>query len=164
MGKGVSERMLDAKLFLNVARHESALLSLLIAVAAASARAFPPGTKSIRNPTKKMGDRERFETYLNPTRLGAPMGITIAPGASVQNLAVVQVGGRPTPLRTVLYKHYRCSLVHEAELDELVRLELTPGPGLMLSCRDDGTFVLGTGIVDVLFGVLENDGYQAASP
>jgi len=61
---GVHARLEDAKVLYQAGRIEGALLMTLVAVAATSRRRYPRGTKSLKDPSKDMGDGETFKTFV----------------------------------------------------------------------------------------------------
>jgi hypothetical protein len=91
----ILDRIEDANLLWRNGRKEGALLSVLIAVAAAATSKYPT-----------LGDRERFEKYVRES----------------SNVRLsVEFRGDIHPLETVFYKFLRCELVHEGGLPQDIK-------------------------------------------
>jgi hypothetical protein len=91
----ILDRIEDANLLWRNGRKEGALLSVLIAVAAAATSKYPT-----------LGDRERFEKYVRES----------------SNVRLsVEFRGDIHPLETVFYKFLRCELVREGGLPQDIK-------------------------------------------
>jgi len=91
----VRDRVADAVLLWERGHHEGALLNVLVAVAACARKEWP-----------NLGDRDAFVKFLEP-RIVAESHVSIARIQYRENFW--------TPAE-LLYKWFRCQLVHEAEL------------------------------------------------
>ena len=121
----ITNRLVDAKLLYDGGRHEGALLSVLVAVAGSSRRRFLKGTKSLRDPSKEMQDREAFETFMGDEmkRVGA---------------CSVLFDGKCNSAESIFYKRLRCELAHEAKLPEWIVFQAGRSPCIASICRDPG--------------------------
>jgi hypothetical protein len=93
----IVDRLTDADVLWASGRREGALLSVLVAVAAASREEWPD----------VKGDKMRFCRFLSRRMSGA---------------VKVNRGGKSVTLESLLYEYYRNSLVHEASLSQSVVL------------------------------------------
>ena len=121
----ITNRLADAKFLYDAGRHEGALLSVLVAVAGSSRRRFPKGTRSLKNPSQDMGDREAFEMFMGEEmkRVGA---------------CSVLFDGKCNSAESIFYHWLRCSLAHEAELPNQVVFHTGRSPLEASICRDPG--------------------------
>ncbi len=87
----IKTRVDDALFLYDNGRHEGAFLNALLAVAASAKKAFPDLT----------GDRDRFERFLE----GHWRGVT-----------TIEFRGECHTIPRILYKWFRCELVHEGGL------------------------------------------------
>ena len=85
-----SSRLADARLLWEQGRKEGAFLSLLVALAATARRRFPD-----------FKDREAFERFI---------------ASSYPMILSVEYRGHVEPVEHILYKWFRCELVHEGGL------------------------------------------------
>jgi len=153
---GVYARIEDAGVLADAGRYEGALLMLLIAVAATSRKRYPLGTKSLKDPSKDMGDAEAFKTFLRDEiwRLVKEHDDT------------VQFRGKKIPIEDFLYKFLRCELVHDGKLP--VDLHPMRDQDVITIDFDDGTGIsftplLLTRLNDVVWRAPENS-YNAVKP
>ncbi|WP_158891957.1 MULTISPECIES: hypothetical protein [unclassified Pseudomonas] len=111
----------DAKFLIENDRHLAALSLLLLAVAGSSRRKYPD--------RKNVGDGQAFKWFLggmirklllNDENLDAHERIGIS----------VEVDGKQLPMEDVLYKYYRCALVHEGQLSAEVAIVPSRGGDL----------------------------------
>jgi len=107
----VRKRLEDAKLLWENGRKEGAWILVLIAAAATSRLRFPNAKSD--NEAFRAFIREVTPTIVDPSKPAIPGGIHVVVNADGRN---------PMPLDQVVYKHLRCSLLHEAEVDSNVRL------------------------------------------
>jgi hypothetical protein len=109
----ITNRLIDAKLLYDAGRHEGALLSVLIAVAASSRLRFPKHSRSRRDPSKEMGDGEAFETFMSEEmpRVGR---------------CSVLFRGKCHSAEQIFYKWLRNNLIHEAKLSEWILFDPAP--------------------------------------
>jgi hypothetical protein len=117
----IRARLEDAKLLWANGRREGAFLVALIAVAATARRRYP-----------RLGDRESFEKFL------------------VDSHAVrinIEFRGAIHPIEHILYKWFRCALVHEGKLPIDIELiaETEPGMSVRAGGAPDYLFKLGEG-------------------
>jgi hypothetical protein len=108
----IKARVGDALLLWERQHHEGALLFALTAVAATSRRRYPD---------RKVADRDAFERFLT--------------SAHTVRLSV-EFRGECHPIEHILYKWFRCELVHEGGLP--VDIEFTSSLGSGLSVRAGG--------------------------
>jgi hypothetical protein len=101
----VKERLDDSKLLFNAGKLEGALISALIAVGATSRKRYSRSQIS--------SDNKAFVQFLVDERAKFTNGAEIS----------VEFKGKVYTLEEVLYKFVRSSLVHEAELDDLISFE-----------------------------------------
>lgn len=94
----IEDRLADADILWKHGRHEGALLSVLVAVAATARKTFPEIT----------GDRASFEAFMKTTH-----GWTIG----------IEYRGQVVDLDHLFYKWLRCELVHTAALPVDLRIE-----------------------------------------
>ena len=126
----ISQQVDDAKFLAQNNRHLGALTTLMLAVAASSRLCFPKGTKSIDNPTEIMGDREAFTQFLGgrikTILFTDPSRPQSGPQYGTSGISV-SFKGKQYDVAFLLYKYYRCELVHEAELPQDVEF-IPPDP------------------------------------
>lgn len=105
----------DASFLIQHGRYTTALAVLLIAISASSRRTFPKHVQSRKNPKEKMKDWEAFTLFLG-SRIrkitGGDFGDPDEGGSGI----TVGFRGEQHDLAFILYKFYRCELVHEGEL------------------------------------------------
>lgn len=108
---GIRERIEDAEVLWHEGRAEGALLAALVAVSATARRKYP-----------KRGDRDGFEQLLLDARTWR---------------LSLEFRGSQEPIERLLWKWFRCELVHEGRLP--VDIRLTPiKPNGDLSARAGG--------------------------
>ena len=129
----------DAQYLRHAGRHLGALTTLILAVAASARRVFPDGTQSIDTPLDrkgkpiKMTDRESFERFLGG-RFQRIITSTVAKTDAMQMRRIVHIppeghfpayslqslpyDGKHHSVEHIIYKFYRCALVHEGQLQE----------------------------------------------
>ncbi len=153
---GVYARIEDAAILAEAGRYEGALLLLLVAVAATSRKRYPRGTKSRKNISEDMGDKEAFETFLRDEiwRL-----------VKEHDDAVIY-RGKKIPIERFLYKYLRCQLVHEGQMpvdlqpmqkQDVITIDFENGTGISF------TPLFLARINDVICRVPENS-YYAMKP
>lgn len=137
----VADRVEDARLLALQGRNDGALLNVLLAVAAASAEAFPESTKQAgwrRERPDEGFDGWRFRKYLAPRLKHLLFG---SPDAASESAISIEFKGQQLDLEALLYKRYRNSLVHEGMLphdvkwspgDESTAVSIGGGEVLML--------------------------------
>jgi hypothetical protein len=113
----LQSRLHDAQVLWQNDRHEGALISALIAVAATSRKRYPDRGKH--------NDRQAFEQFLTDA----------SPGR-----ISVEYRGECQPIEHIFYKFLRCQLVHEGELP--VDIEITENDGLSFRAGGRPEFVL----------------------
>ncbi len=101
---GVYARIEDAGVLADCGRFEGALLMLLVAVAATARKRYPRGTPSVKEPKRKMGDREAFTLFLRDEMWRLVR----------EHSDVVEFRGEKRSIEEFLYDFLRCELVHEA--------------------------------------------------
>lgn len=126
----VLNRIKDAEMLLNAGRLEGALLSLLVAVAATARRRYPKQTRSHRDPSRPMGDRESFTQFLSDEM----RVLTENPMFRTERFQL-HVAGKEGLLQNILYDYFRNTLVHEARTSPEV--EILPGTEFRLDFQPD---------------------------
>lgn len=143
----IRARVEDAIALFAAGRHEGALLSVLIAIAATSRRRRSETTPSVRKPGKAMGDGEAFEAFLADEMVNI---------CRVQNFNVM-FRGKLHRLEHVLYKWHRCELTHKGGLPKDVVFEPQQSPGGMSVAVDPGKSLrLSHGWLDGLVNAVVN--------
>jgi hypothetical protein len=102
----IATRLEDAVVLMEQQRWEGALLSVLVAISGTARRRFPQGTASRWAPSKAMGDREAFETFVTEQ----------IPSIAKFTSFNMTFQGQVRPIGEVLYRWMRCTLAHEAGL------------------------------------------------
>lgn len=141
----IRARFEDAIVLLRGGRHDGALLSALVALAATSRLRFPRGTQSLVG-AGVMRDAEAFETLFrdmfsrrSPLRTSGSVRIAFR--------------GELVEIERIFYRYLRCNLVHEAELpaDIEIVFEQATDPHLMFqAAAPGGSLRLGLNWVDLL--------------
>lgn len=111
----------DAAYLAGQGRHLGALSILMIAIAGSAKKRFPD---------KGIGDRERFESFL-----GARIASLISDQIKADDVGASGIyltfRGNKHLIEHILYKYYRCELMHEAELPQDVAFVSRSGSPLM---------------------------------
>lgn len=155
----IKEHIDDAKLLILHARYLSALTVILVAVAASAEKAYPQGTPSKkelnaaadrciacgRGPSKTMSDTERFTLFLN-VRFCKVLGV---------GLLTIGHKDKQYSLEMILYKFFRCKLVHEGTLPGNVVFDTSAGVQGYLSISGGDTIVFNAGLLGLLIEVVE---------
>src|SRR5256885_6365951 len=131
----VRQQVEDATFLAEHGRHVGALTMLLLAVAASSRRTFPKGTRSLKNPKEEMSDPEAFTCFLGGRIRKILFGDFGGPDHGHSGVSV-GFRGQQHDVAYVLYKFYRCELVHDGELPEDVEFTsplAAPHGGLSVS-------------------------------
>lgn len=110
----------DAQFLAANNRHVGALAALMLAVAGSARKRFPKKQRSLKDPEKFMGDAEMFELFLGG-RLARLLMNIFQPSDIGTSGICIEFRGRVHQIEHILYKFYRCQLVHEAELPNDVR-------------------------------------------
>ncbi len=114
----IKQQVEDALFLAKNGRHLGALTNLMLAVAASSRKTFPKGqAKSIKDPAKMMGDDEAFTLFLGGRIRKVLFGDFGGPDTGNSGISV-NFKGKQLDVAYILYKYYRCELVHEGELPE----------------------------------------------
>ncbi|MEZ8704136.1 hypothetical protein AB6D74_20035 [Vibrio cyclitrophicus] len=137
-------------------RHLGALTNLVLAVAASSRKTFPKGTKSFENPKKEMKDWEAFTLFIGGRIRKILFGDFGGPETGNSGISV-NFKGKQHDVAYILYKYYRCELIHEGELPEDIEFKpseneqvSTGNSGLSISISCGNTMVLDYGWIDLL--------------
>lgn len=167
----ISEQLDDAEFLVQNGRYVGALTVLLLAVAASATKTYPEKTPTRRpvsgqkcklckrKPSSIMGDRESFTLFLGERLRSILMNNR---GLADDGTSGFKVGfqGNQHAVEDILYKHYRCKLVHEGGLPidaEFVPAHTPDAQGLIIenngvraaiSCGSK--MVLDYGWIDVL--------------
>ena len=132
----IREQVEDASFLAQHGRYVGALTTLMLATAASARRTFPKGTKSREKPKEEMSDREAFTLFLGGRIRKILFGDYGAPDEGTSGISV-GFRGAQHDVAFILYKYYRCELVHDGELPEDVEFSAAkqPTPGLSISNR-----------------------------
>lgn len=137
----IKQQVEDAIFLAENGRHVGALANLLLAVAASSRKTFPKDkTKSIKEPKKMMKDGEAFTLFLGGRIRKILFGDFGGPDMGNSGISV-NFKDKQLDVAYILYKYYRCELVHEGELPE--DIEFSPP-------TDDRNLGISNGGVSVL--------------
>lgn len=112
----IRKRIEDANFNICHERYEAALALLLIAVDGSARKVYPKGTKSLENPKREMGNKERYTRFLG-IRLRQLMGIEIDDEAYFKGVLMKFVEGAESPEDTI-YTNFRCNELHESGLPD----------------------------------------------
>lgn len=158
----INQQVEDAAFLAENERYLGALTNLMLAVAASSRKTFPKGkTKSLEDPTKKMGDREAFTLFVGGRIRKILFGDFGGPDIGNSGISV-NFKGKQHDVAYILYKYYRCELVHEGELPEDIEFS-APSTDQNLSVSNGGvnvsigcgnTMVLDYGWIDLLINAV----------
>lgn len=140
----------DARVLRQNGKHTGALTMLLLAVAASARKTFPKGTKSERFPKKLMGDQEIFTLFLGGRIRKILFGDYSGPEEGPSSF-VFFFRGEGFQIEDILYKFFRCELVHEGELPPDVEFNSSDKEDGNLSTSNIGNkIVLGYGWLNLL--------------
>jgi hypothetical protein len=161
----ICEQVEDAAFLAQHGRYVGALTILVLAVAASSRRTFPKGMQSIEEPTKEMSDREAFTLFLGGRIRKILFGDFGGPDAGNSGI-LVPFRGKKHDVAYVLYKFYRCELVHDGELPEDVEFTAPEvgipqglnieNQGIRVSISAGEKMVLDYGWIDLLIKAVVN--------
>jgi len=118
----IKEQVDDALFLSQNGRYVGALTILMLAIAASSRRTFPKGTKSREEPNKELSDRERFTLFLGGKIRKILFGDYGGPDTGNSGISV-GFKGKQYDVAYILYKFYRCELVHSGELPEDIEFQ-----------------------------------------
>lgn len=133
----IREQVQDASFLAQHGRYIGALTTLMLAIAASSRRTFPKGIKSRKEPKKEMSDPEAFTLFLGGRIRKILFGDFGGPDEGTSGISV-GFRGKEHDIALILYKYYRCELVHDGELPEDVEFIVArqPASGLTVGNRD----------------------------
>lgn len=161
----IREQVEDAIFLAQNQRYKGALTNLMLAVAASSRKTFPDGTKSLEEPSEKMGDREAFTLFLGGRIRKILFGDFGGPETGNSGISV-NFKGKQYDMAYILYKFYRCGLVHEGELPEDIEFQppqtsennglSVSNSGLSVSISSGDKMVLDYGWIDLLVNCIVN--------
>lgn len=141
----IREQVEDATYLAQHGRYVGALTTLMLAVAASSRRTFPKGTKSREKPKEEMSDREAFTLFLGGRIRKILFGDFGSPDEGTSGISVAFRAAQHD-IAFILYKYYRCELVHDGELPEDVEFSAVNRPAAGLNISNRGLQVsIGTG-------------------
>ncbi|WP_372763149.1 hypothetical protein [Pseudoalteromonas sp.] len=158
----IKQQVEDAAFLAENKRYLGALTNLMLGVAASSRKTFPKGkTKSLENPTKEMSDREAFTLFVGGRIRKILFGDFGGPDIGNSGISV-NFKGKQHDVAYILYKYYRCELVHEGELPEDIEFvapsadqNLKVGNGAVnVSIGCGNTMVLDYGWIDLLINAV----------
>ncbi|WP_144050675.1 hypothetical protein [Aeromonas dhakensis] len=146
----IKQQVEDAVFLAENGRYLGAFTNLMLAVAASSRKTFPKGkTKSLEDPTKNMGDGEAFTLFVGGRIRKILFGDFGGPNIGSSGIGV-NFKGKQYDVAYIIYKYYRCELVHEGELPEDIEFR-APSEGQNLSVNNGGVSVsIGCGNTMVL--------------
>ena len=154
----IKQQVEDADFLAKNGRYLGALTNLMLAVAASSRKTFPKGkSKSLEDPTKKMGDREAFTLFIGGRIRKILFGDFGGPDIGNSGISV-NFKGNQYDVAYILYKYYRCELVHEGELPEDIEFSApsqdkniaVANGGVSVSISCGNTMVLDYGWINLL--------------
>lgn len=160
----IREQVQDASFLAQHGRYIGALTTLMLAIAASSRRTFPKGRKSLKEPKKEMSDQEAFTLFLGGRIRKILFGDFGGPDEGTSGISV-GFRGKNHDMALVLYKYYRCELVHDGELPEDVEFTVPSQPaagitignrGLQVSISAGDKMVLDHGWIDLLVDAVTN--------
>jgi hypothetical protein len=161
----IREQVEDATFLAQHRLYVGALTTLMLAVAASSRRTFPRGTKSVKKPTEDMSDMEAFTLFLGGRIRKLLLGNSGGPEEGDSGLSV-GFRGKQYDVAYILYKFYRCELVHNGELPEDVEFtesQASAGADLRVRNRDlrvsisvEEKIVFDHGWIDLLVDAVAN--------
>ena len=138
----VAKTVEEARLLYESGLKESALRSLLLAVAATARKRYP---------RKKYGDEAAFTSFVLDEMLAGRFF-----GPCVKAAISMRWKGLATPLETIIYE-LRCTLVHESEMHEHVLYDPHQDPTrLVLRTDADGRLVFQDSLLVCLFKCIHN--------
>lgn len=146
----------DAVFLAKSQRFVGALTALMLAIAASSRRVFPRGTNSVEKPKEEMGDREAFTLFLGGRIRKLLFGHLGGPETGNSGISV-RFKGKQYDLAYILYKYYRCELIHNGELPENIEFAPSqhPEPGrLAVSISSGEKMILDYGWIDLLINAV----------
>lgn len=120
----IRQRVDDANLCIQHERFEAALALLLIAVDGSARKMYPEGTKSIKNPKQKMGNKERYTRFLG-VRLRQVFGMAMHDKDYYEGELPGLVNSIESP-EDKIYTGFRCNELHESGLPEELRYAYEP--------------------------------------
>lgn len=105
---GIKQRLSDARILWQNGRREGSLIQILIAVAATSRKRY---ARTMKNPytSKPYTDRDAFCRFILDE-------MEIITGGIRYGVRFPFQGRNDVPLTEILYTHFRCPAVHEAEV------------------------------------------------
>lgn len=159
----VRQQVEDATFLAQNGRHLGAFTILLISIAASSRKCFPKKTKSFEKPVADMSDREAFTLFLGGGIRNLLLGNYGGPEFGSSGI-LVSFKSKQYDIADILYKFYRCELVHEGDLPEDVEFAPSGDSGhtglnieekaFGVSISVDNKMVLGHGWIDLLTRVV----------
>jgi hypothetical protein len=149
----------DAVFLMKNERYLGALTNLMLAVAASSRKTYPKKeTKSFKFPNDTMRDNEAFKVFVSSSIRKMLFGDYS--DAKSENTGIsVNFREKQYDLSEILYKFYRCELVHEGGLptDVLFSPPNNDHSGLSFSIsRDNNSFVLDHNLLNILLEIVIN--------
>lgn len=120
----ICKRVEDANFNIQHGRYEAALALLLIAVDGSARKMYPEGTKSIKYPGNKMGNKERYTRFLG-VRLREIFGISMHDRDYYQGELPDLVNSIESP-EDKIYTSFRCNELHESGLPEELQYVYEP--------------------------------------
>jgi hypothetical protein len=136
----IKQQVEDAVFLAQNERHLGALTNLMLAVAASSRKTFPKGkTKSLKDPAKNMGDGEAFTLFVGGRIRKILFGDFGGPDTGNSGISV-NFKGKQHDVAYILYKYYRCELVHEGELPEDIEFS-APSENQNMGINNNGVSV-----------------------
>ncbi|ELY4660388.1 hypothetical protein SNO30_003059 [Cronobacter sakazakii] len=110
----IRRRIDDIDFNISHGRYEAALALLLIAVDGSARKAFPEDFKSLINPSRRIGNKERYTRFLG-VRLRELFGINMPDNAYFSGVLPEFIGGAESPEEKI-YVGFRCNDLHESGL------------------------------------------------
>lgn len=113
----IREQIEDVRFLMEAGRFKGALTMLMSAIAASARKSLPKKTKSITRPAEDMGDGEAFKYFLGGRLCRLLAGDVLSSEFGFSGFCFTY-RGVDHPIEHILYKFYRCELLHEGDLPE----------------------------------------------
>lgn len=140
----------DAQFLADNGRYLGALTTLMLAVAASSRKVFPfKKVKSRKEPTEWMRDEEAFTLFLGG-RIRKILFGNFGWEETGNSGISVNFKGKQYDVAYILYKYYRCELVHEGELPEDIEFRPKSGNENLMVAREELSVTISGGDIMVL--------------
>lgn len=120
----IRKRVDDARFNISHGKYEAALALLLVAIDGSAKKVYPDRIKSILNPKKEMGNRERYTRFLG-VRLREVLGFGVHENAYYEG-KLIPISNSEESLEEKIYCGLRCNELHESGLPDDLRYVYLP--------------------------------------